>query len=43
MIIGKIGGKHRSAVITQRGANFRLISMRRTGEEELEIYESIGV
>ncbi len=43
MIIGKIGGKHRSAVITHRGDNIRFISVRRSGKEELDIYESIVV
>ncbi len=40
VVIGKIGGKHWSAVITQRGENVRLISVRRSRENEVQIYES---
>jgi len=40
MVIGKIGAKHWSAVITYRGEKVRLISMRRSGKEEIGIYES---
>ncbi len=39
-VIGKIGGKHWSAVITYRGETVRLISVRRSRDEEKEIYES---
>lgn len=40
LVIGKLDGKHWSAVITRRGANIRLISARRSRDEEVEIYES---
>lgn len=40
VVIGKVNEKHRSAVITRRGENVRLISMRRSRDEEVEIYES---
>lgn len=43
LIIGKIGGKCWSAVITYRGENIRIISVRRSREEEAELYESIGI
>jgi uncharacterized DUF497 family protein len=43
MVIGKIGTKHWSAVITYRGEKARLISARRSRKEEIEIYESEGV
>jgi uncharacterized DUF497 family protein len=43
LVIGRIGDKHWSAVITQRNDNIRLISVRRSRKEEVEIYESIGV
>jgi uncharacterized protein len=43
MVIGRIGGKHWSAVITYRGEKVRLISVRRSRKEEREIYESEGV
>ena len=39
MVIGKLGGKHWSAVITRRGDNIRLISVRRSRDEEVEVYE----
>jgi uncharacterized DUF497 family protein len=38
--IGKLGGKHRSAVYTLRGGNIRLISVRRARQREIERYES---
>ena len=40
LIVGMIGDKHWSAVITYRGAKIRLISVRRSRKEEVEIYES---
>lgn len=40
LVIGKIGGKHWSAVITPRDGNIRIISVRRSRAEEVEIYES---
>jgi hypothetical protein len=40
MVIGKIGAKHWSAVITHREEKVRLISVRRSRKEEIEIYES---
>jgi hypothetical protein len=40
LLIGKIGQKHWSAVVTRRGENIRLISARRSREEEVRIYES---
>ncbi len=40
LIVGKIGSKNWSAVITYRGDNIRLISVRRSRDEEVEIYES---
>ncbi len=39
-IIGLIQGKHWSAVITYRGLNIRLISVRRSRTEEVALYES---
>jgi uncharacterized protein len=43
MVIGRIGDKHWSAVITYRGEKVRFISVRRSRKEEVEIYESEGV
>ena len=40
LVIGSIDGKHWSAVITHRGANVRLISVRRARTEEVALYES---
>jgi hypothetical protein len=40
LLIGLINGKHWSAVITYRGANIRLISVRRSRVEEVTLYES---
>jgi hypothetical protein len=40
LVIGKIGQKHWSAVITRRGDNVRLISVRRSRDEEVTIYEN---
>ena len=40
LIIGKIGNKHWSAVVTYRQDRVRLISVRRSRIEEVEIYES---
>ena len=41
LIIGKIGEKHWSAIITYRGEKIRIISVRRARKEEVKIYESI--
>ncbi|MCK5097817.1 MAG: BrnT family toxin [Desulfobacteraceae bacterium] len=40
LIIGKIASKHWSGVITYRGENIRIVSVRRSRDEEIEIYES---
>lgn len=40
LLIGRIDEKHWSAVITRRGENVRLISVRRSRNEEVRIYES---
>ncbi|MDR4487749.1 MAG: BrnT family toxin [Nitrospirales bacterium] len=40
VIIGKIGNKHWSAIITIRTGRIRLISVRRARLEEVEWYES---
>ena len=40
LLIGKIGARHWSAVITQREENILLISVRRSRDEEVAIYES---
>jgi len=43
LLVGKIGEKHWSAIITRRGENIRVISVRRSRDEEVEIYESEDV
>jgi uncharacterized DUF497 family protein len=40
VVIGKIGEKHWSAVITRREESIRLISARRSRETEKNIYEN---
>ena len=40
LVIGLIDENHWSAVITYRGANVRLISVRRARTEEVALYES---
>jgi uncharacterized DUF497 family protein len=40
LLIGKIDQKHWSAVVTRRGENLRLISVRRSRDEEVRVYES---
>ncbi len=40
LVVGKIGEKHWSGIITYRHENIRIISVRRARKEEIEIYES---
>jgi uncharacterized protein len=40
LVIGRISEKHWSAIITYRSENIRIISVRRSRKEEVEIYES---
>lgn len=40
VVIGKISEKHWSGVITYRAEKTRIISVRRSRKEEVEIYES---
>jgi uncharacterized DUF497 family protein len=39
LVIGKINGKHWSAVITRRNGRLRIISVRRARKEEAALYE----
>ncbi len=39
LVIGRISGKHWSAIITIRSEKVRIISVRRSRKEEVEIYE----
>jgi uncharacterized DUF497 family protein len=40
LIIGMMHGKHWSAIITYRNDKIRLISVRRSTDKEVELYES---
>jgi len=39
LVIGKISGKHWPGVITYRGEKIRIISVRHSRKEEVDIYE----
>jgi len=39
LVIGQIGGKHWSGITTYRGDRIRIVSVRRSRKEEVEIYE----
>jgi hypothetical protein len=39
VVVGKIDGRHWSAVVTYRGDAIRIISVRRSREEEVALYE----
>jgi hypothetical protein len=43
LIIGQINGKHWSAVITYCGENIRIISVRRSRDEEIDLYENESI
>ena len=38
-VVGKIEDKHWSCIITYRGEGVRIISVRRSRKEEIDIYE----
>lgn len=40
LLIGRIGAKHWSVVVTYRSERIRLISVRRSRKKEVELYES---
>ena len=40
LVVGLIGDKHWSAIITYRGSRIRIISVRRSRIEEVQLYES---
>jgi len=40
LVIGLIGSKHWSGIVTYRNGNIRIISIRRSRLEEVELYES---
>ena len=40
LVVGRIGEKHWSGIIAHRGEQIRIISVRRSRKEKIEIYES---
>jgi uncharacterized protein len=40
LVIGRIAGKHWSGIITYRSDIIRIISVRRSRKEEIDLYES---
>ena len=40
LVIGRIAGKHWSGIVTCRADKIRIISVRRSRQEEVDIYES---
>ncbi|MEK7863399.1 MAG: BrnT family toxin [Chloroflexota bacterium] len=42
IVIGRIAGRHWSAVITYRGEKTRIVSVRRSRQEEVDLYEGQG-
>jgi uncharacterized DUF497 family protein len=42
LVIGRIGRKHWTAIITYRDERIRTISFRRSRDEEVKVYESEG-
>ena len=41
LVVGRIAGKHWSAVVTYRDEHVRLISVRRSRPEEIQLYETL--
>jgi len=41
LVLGQINSKNYTAIITYRGDNTRIISVRRSREKEIKLYESI--
>ncbi len=40
LVIGRISGKHWSGVVTYRNEKIRIMSVRRSRKEEVDLYES---
>ncbi|MFC1461681.1 BrnT family toxin [Verrucomicrobiota bacterium] len=40
LVIGKIKNRHWSGIVAHRGERIRIVSVRRSRKEEVEIYES---
>jgi len=43
LVIGKINSKYYTAIVTYRGVNVRIISVRRSRKKEIETYESFRI
>jgi len=43
LVLGQIGLKNYTAIITYRDTNIRIISVRRSREKEAKLYESIRI
>jgi uncharacterized DUF497 family protein len=43
LVVGIVGGVHWSAIVTYRRDRVRIISVRRSREEEVRLYESEGL
>jgi hypothetical protein len=41
LVLGRIGSKNYTAIITYRQKNIRIISVRKSREKEIQLYESI--
>lgn len=41
LVLGQINSKNYTAIITHRGANIRIISVRKSREKEIKFYENI--
>ncbi len=41
LVLGRIGSKNYTAIITYRGDAIRIISVRRSRKKEIEFYESV--
>jgi len=41
LVLGQIGSKNYTAIITYRDTNIRIISVRRSRDKEVKLYESI--
>jgi uncharacterized DUF497 family protein len=41
LVLGQIASKHYTAIITYRGERIRIISVRRSREKEVQLYESV--
>ena len=43
LVVGQIDSKHYTAIVTYRGANIRIISVRRSRKKEIELYDKFRI